>query len=146
MDIKGVRDMADYKLQVRIPQELADELFQTMKEMQEEMAGADVTVSSIARYALQNYVERYEAVKDGNKIFIPLDLTSLSVDELKQFQDLLDMAGDKAEADAGDKRIWWLFDYIAGGVLQARHRREMGALLSPEDVLKAARKRNTEGE
>jgi hypothetical protein len=123
MDIEGVINMADYKLQVRIPQELADELFQTMKEKQEKMAGADVTVSSIARYALEKCVEDYRATKKCEKIFIPLNVASLSVDELKQFQDLLDMAGDKAKAD-GSAHIWRLFDDVASYVMQARHRKE----------------------
>ena len=66
--------MADYQLRSRIPQELADELFKEIKDLQERTTGADVTVSSITRAALEQFLQNSKNEKDNKyiKIFLPI--------------------------------------------------------------------------
>lgn len=52
--------MADYQLRARIPQETADKLFEVMKDLQERTEGADVTISSVIRQAVDDYIKSKE--------------------------------------------------------------------------------------
>jgi predicted transcriptional regulator len=95
--------MADYKLQARIPQELADELFQVIKEVQEKTEVADVTTSSITRAAIEQYIRDYrnEQTNDYLKVYMPIDgYTCNDLDGIsKKLHELSDLNKDnKKEA------------------------------------------------
>ncbi len=52
--------MSDYQLRARVPQEAADKLFEVMKDLQERTEGADVTISSVIRQAVEDYIKSKE--------------------------------------------------------------------------------------
>lgn len=55
--------MADYQLRARIPQGTADKLFEVMKDLHERTEGADVTISSVIRQAVDDYIEAKEDLR-----------------------------------------------------------------------------------
>jgi hypothetical protein len=62
----------DSMLRVRLTQRQSDELDAIIDELQAQMPEASVTTSSIARYALEEYVSDHTAKRDGTKIFIEI--------------------------------------------------------------------------
>lgn len=79
--------MADYKLQTRISQELADRLLETIKELQSQTEVADVTISSITRASLERFLKQHEKEKRGIiTVDLPLnELTEIELSKLYQF-------------------------------------------------------------
>lgn len=87
--------MADYKLQARIPQELADKLFKVIKEVQEKTTVADVTTSSITRASLETFISDYENKRNRKKLIIELP-NDVSKENLQRFYEETDALNDKA--------------------------------------------------
>lgn len=87
--------MADYKLQTRIPQELADKLFNVIKEVQEKTTVADVTTSSITRASLETFISDYENKKNRKKLIIELP-NDVSTENLQRFYEEINVLSDKA--------------------------------------------------
>ena len=75
--------MSNYHLRARIPQELADEMFQTIKMMQERESytGADISTSTITRAAVEMFVKykkgEYLGVKFDPEQCKPKDILSV---------------------------------------------------------------------
>ncbi|MBP1920958.1 hypothetical protein [Youngiibacter multivorans] len=75
--------MGDYQLRARIPQETADKLFKIMQELQEKTEGADVTLSSVTRQAVDNYIKS----KEGD--FLSIGVNRLTSNDLKDIGEYL---------------------------------------------------------
>lgn len=51
--------MGDYQLRARIPQEMATELFEVIKDIQEETEVGDITISNVTRSAIDDFIKKY---------------------------------------------------------------------------------------
>jgi anion-transporting ArsA/GET3 family ATPase len=78
--------MADYRLQARIPEALSDKLFEVIKEKQERTQNADVTVSSILRAALEEYLQAYEKSKRYERLIIDVPVEYINEEDLRLLQ------------------------------------------------------------
>jgi hypothetical protein len=61
------------------------------------MPEASVTTSSIARYALEKYVNDHIAKRDGTKIFIEVDTSYATEADIKRLYDLLSKLHDQVK-------------------------------------------------
>lgn len=75
--------MADYQLRARIPQELADRLFQVIKDLQEQTDIADVTTSSVTRAAIETFIKDHEGKKSRKSIKIEIDNSKVNNEDLQ---------------------------------------------------------------
>lgn len=83
--------MSDYQVRARIPQETADKLFQIIKVLQEKTEAADVTISSVVRTSLENFIK--EQKEEALKIEIPFK--AVSNEGLEIIQDRLNALGEE---------------------------------------------------
>jgi hypothetical protein len=79
----------DSMLRVRLTQRQSDELDSIIGELQKQMPEASVTTSSIARHALEKYVNDHIAKRDGTKIFIEVSTAYATEEDIKNLYDLL---------------------------------------------------------
>jgi len=97
--------MADYQLRSRIPQELADKLFQVMKEVQEETTVADITVSSMTRAAIEQYIKTHEEKKNRETIVIKIP-NNMTNKELNEFATTMELEAEKAKDNINLKNAY----------------------------------------
>lgn len=79
----------DSMLRVRLTQKQSDELDSIIGELQKQMPEASVTTSSIARHALEKYVNDHIAKRDGTKMFIEVSTAYATEEDIKNLYDLL---------------------------------------------------------
>lgn len=60
--------MADRQIRVRIPVETADGVNKIIERINKEMPGAEATISTVTRYALQDYVKRYSQTENKGEV------------------------------------------------------------------------------
>src|SRR5690606_4334595 len=77
----------DSMLRVRLTQRQSDELDAIIDELQAQMPEASVTTSSIARYALEEYVSDPIAKRDCTKIFIEVSTAHATDEDIKNLTD-----------------------------------------------------------
>src|SRR5690554_410114 len=87
----------DSMLRVRLTQRQSDELDSIIGELQKQMPEASVTTSSIARYALEKYVNDHIAKRDGTKIFIEINTADATDEDIKNLYDLISKLFDETK-------------------------------------------------
>ncbi|HOM02157.1 MAG TPA: hypothetical protein PLH43_04945 [Acetivibrio sp.] len=87
----------DSMLRVRLTQRQSDELDAIIDELQAQMPEASVTISSIARYALEKYVSDHVAKRDGTKIFIEISTADATDEDIKNLYDLISKLFDETK-------------------------------------------------
>lgn len=75
--------MADYQLRARIPNELADEVKEIAETINTEVPGAEATISTIARYALQDYTRKFDPRIKGETLFLEIPVKGLEKNQLE---------------------------------------------------------------
>jgi hypothetical protein len=78
----------DSMLRVRLTQRQSDELDSIIDELQAQMPEASVTTSSIARHALEKYVNDHIAKRDGSKIFIEVSTAYATEEDINNLYTL----------------------------------------------------------
>ncbi|WP_242225355.1 hypothetical protein [Bacillus cereus group sp. BfR-BA-01380] len=83
--------MADRQLAARVPEETAQKINDIVKEINKAVPEADVSVSAILRFAINEYVKQHEE-KKGEKLFVEIPYNDLFKEEigklLKAFKDI----------------------------------------------------------
>ena len=87
----------DSMLRVKLTQRQSDELDSIIGELQEQMPEASDTTSSIARYALEKYVNDHIAKRDGTKIFIEVSTAHATDEDIKNLYDLFSKLFDETK-------------------------------------------------
>jgi|SRR5690554_2251837 hypothetical protein len=87
----------DSMLRVRLTQRQSNELNAIIDELQAQMPEASVTISSIARYALEKYVSDHIAKRDGTKIFIEVSTADATDEDIKNLYDFLTKLFDETK-------------------------------------------------
>ena len=73
----------DNFFKARMTDEQAQTLEVIVKEIQEKTPGATVTASSIARYAMERYIDDYKAERDGTAIIARILLKDFRADDFE---------------------------------------------------------------
>ena len=76
--------MADYQLRARIPHELADKMKEIVEELNAAVPEAEVTMSTVSRYALKEYVRLYDERMNNGLITCEIPVNDLKEDELEK--------------------------------------------------------------
>ena len=84
-------------LKARLTPEQSDALEQIVNELQEQMPEGTVTISSVARYALEAYIAKHVNQNAGKKVYIEVDVDGVTSESLKYTIDLLLECMGKAE-------------------------------------------------
>ena len=80
---RGVNQMGkDNFFKVRMTDEQVQTLEGIVKEIQADTPEANVTASSVARYALEKYIDDYRAKKSGKNISITADISNQNLDDV----------------------------------------------------------------
>lgn len=66
--------MSNQQLRARVPAELVEEIKEIAETIENENPGAEATTSTITRYALLDYVQRYNAKKHDHSVFLELPI------------------------------------------------------------------------
>lgn len=74
--------MGDYQLRARLPHELADDVKEVVEWLNETVPEAEVTMSTISRYALKEYVRKSKLVREENGLLLELPLKGLTSEEV----------------------------------------------------------------
>ena len=74
--------MADYKLQARISEELELQIKTIAEKIQKENPEAEASISTICRYALEDYIKRYNGKKNKNTLFLEIPIAGLNMEEM----------------------------------------------------------------
>lgn len=86
----------DNFFKARLTVEQAQTLENIVKEIKADTPEANVSASSIARYALEKYVDDYRAKKSGNKIIIEVSTQIATREEMQKLDSYISEAYDKA--------------------------------------------------
>lgn len=81
--------MPDRQLRARVPEDLADAVDKIVDNINDDVPGAGASVSSILRYAIQDYINRYEGTRRRDTIFLEIPIEDLRYEELNKVTDLL---------------------------------------------------------
>lgn len=99
---------------------MTDEQVQTLenivKEIQADTPEANVTASSIARYALEKYVEDYRAKKDGRRIIIDIGVAHEQPEDLLRLFKIFSEFKDKVCAEENEN-IGYITTMILHGIM-----------------------------
>lgn len=76
--------MADYQLRARIPHELADKVKKIVKELNTAFPEAEVTMSTVSRYAIKEYVRLYNERMEKGLITCEVLVNDLNETELEK--------------------------------------------------------------
>lgn len=79
--------MGDYKLQARIPHELADEVKDIVEEINEFFPETEATFSTIARHALKEYIRKYRS--NGDTLFIEVPMEDMDLEDIERVKQAL---------------------------------------------------------
>ena len=101
-------------LRVRLTQRQSDELDSIIDELQAQMPETSVTTSSIARYALEKYVNNHIAKRDGTKIFIEVSTANTSGEDIKNLYNLISKMLDEAKVNYSQA-----VHYMAGEIFES---------------------------
>jgi len=82
-------------------------------ELQAQMPEASVTTSSIARYALEKYVNDHIAKRDGTKILIEINTADATEEDIKNLYDLLSKLFDETKENYSP-----MVHYMVGEILE----------------------------
>lgn len=86
---------------------MTDEQIQTLesivREIQADTPEANVTASSIARYALEKYIDEYRAKKNGNKIFIEINTQLIGREDMERLYNLMSDLYKKVKAEESEE-------------------------------------------
>lgn len=118
--------MADYQLRARIPHELADSISEIVETINTTVPGAEATISTVARYALNDYVRRFHPRVDGSTLFVELPIKGLSTEQMESVLSALNTLH--------------AIDPVADSVAQAKQKVESDLLSAEIQVLMAKRK------
>lgn len=83
-------------LKARLTPEQSDALEQIVNELQEQTPEGTVTISSVARYALEAYITKHVNQNTGKKVYIEIDVKNVTSETLEYTTDLLLDCMDKA--------------------------------------------------
>src|SRR5665648_60059 len=85
----------DNFFKARMTDEQAQTLGNIVNEIQTDTPEANVTASSIARYALEKYIDDYRANKDGKAVLAKISIENLSSEDIRNLSvNLEEMAED----------------------------------------------------
>lgn len=76
--------MADYQLRARIPHELADEVKEIVEELNTTFPEAEVTMSTVSRHAIKEYVRLYNERMNNGLITCEVLVNDLNETELEK--------------------------------------------------------------
>lgn len=118
----------DNTLQVRVNEELKNDLDLAIKEVQEQTPESNVNASTIARYALEKYINDRKAKKDGTKMIIEIDTKDINFDDINSFYllicGLLDKYFEEPDDEWGNNSIKYLLTSLVGALQEDRFNRE----------------------
>lgn len=98
--------MADYQLRARIPNELAEEVKNIADVIQEENPGAEATISTISRFALKDYVKRYNSKRGNTALFLELNTVLPNEDIDKLIEHLIAIRGIYQNVDNSIQEVF----------------------------------------
>lgn len=81
----------------RINEEQAECLNRIVNELQGNTPESSVTMSSVARYAVEKYLKEYEETKSGKRMYFWIDFTDASGDDIRYLYELLSEVFDRAK-------------------------------------------------
>jgi uncharacterized protein (DUF2235 family) len=90
----------DVMLRSRMTAKQMEVLDQIVAELQEQTPEANVSTSSVARYALEKYVDTHIAKRDGTKLFIEVSTLGLTKDEIAALYDSVNKMVDNVPETA----------------------------------------------
>ena len=76
--------MADYQLRARIPHELADKVKEIAEELNAAVPEAEVTMSTVSRHALKEYVRLYNERMNNGLVTCEISVNDLNETELEK--------------------------------------------------------------
>lgn len=100
----------DNFLKARITDEQVQALDKIVKELQITTPEANVSASSIARYAIEKYINEYAAKKNGQKVFCSISLIGSTVDDIEKLYKYLSETHKKAIDDGNERVSYMILD------------------------------------
>lgn len=96
--------MSEYQLRARIPHELADEVKAIVEDINSVLPEAEATFSTVARYALRDYVRRAHQRQAG---IVPIEIPTQgrSLDELKVIRSALSVLEGLADVSEAISKV-----------------------------------------
>ena len=88
----------DNFLRARLSEDKQKELDLIVEELQAEQPAGNVTASSIARHALELYIDKHLNVNAGKKVYVEIDVDGVTTGSIKHVVDQLISCMDKAES------------------------------------------------
>ncbi len=79
---RGDTEMSDRQLRARVSEDIVEEVERIAAELEQQNPGVEANISTITRYAIHDYIRRYNGKKNGT-VFMEVPLGSICNEDLE---------------------------------------------------------------